>query len=38
VAFIPGTFVVLLTLPLLVLGIWWNNLLELTTQATRQLF
>jgi NADH-quinone oxidoreductase subunit N len=37
-AFIPGTFVVLLTLPLLVLGIWWNSLYDLTAHATRHLF
>lgn len=37
-SFIPATFVVLVTLPLLVLGIWWNSLYELTAHATRQLF
>jgi NADH-quinone oxidoreductase subunit N len=38
ISFIPATFVVLVTLPLLVLGIWWNSLYDLTAHATRQLF
>lgn len=37
-SFIPATFVVLVTLPLLVLGIWWNSLYDLTAHATQQLF
>jgi NADH-quinone oxidoreductase subunit N len=36
--FIPGTYVVLVTLPLFILGLWWNNLAELATSAARQLF
>jgi len=38
IPFIPATYVAVVTLPLLVLGIWWNNLYELTALATRQLF
>ena len=37
-SFIPGTFVVLVSMPLLMLGIWWNGLNELATAAARQLF
>ncbi len=37
-SFIPGTYVVLISLPLFILGIWWNNLNELATAAARHLF
>jgi NADH-quinone oxidoreductase subunit N len=37
-SFIPVTYVALVTLPLFILGIWWNNLTELATSAARQLF
>lgn len=38
VSFIPGAYVVLVTLPVVVLGIWWENLNALARFATRQLF
>ncbi len=38
VSFIPGTYVVAMTLPLLVLGIWWDNLNRLAVSAARHLF
>jgi NADH-quinone oxidoreductase subunit N len=38
ISFVPGTYVVLVTLPLVFLGIWWNRLAELATSAAGQLF
>ncbi len=38
ISFVPGTYVVLVTLPLVFLGIWWNGLAELATSAASQLF
>jgi NADH:ubiquinone oxidoreductase subunit 2 (subunit N) len=38
ISFVPGTYVVLVTLPLVFLGIWWNGLAELATNAASQLF
>ncbi len=38
ISFVPGTYVVLVTLPLVFLGIWWNRLAELATGAASQLF
>jgi NADH-quinone oxidoreductase subunit N len=37
-SFIPGTFVVLVTLPVIVLGLWPNSLDRLVRIATEQLF
>jgi NADH-quinone oxidoreductase subunit N len=37
-SFIPGTYVALVTLPVLILGIWWNDLTALATSAASQLF
>ncbi len=38
-SFIPGTYVVAITLPLLVLGLWlWDNLNEVSLTAASQLF
>ena len=36
--FIPGTFVVALTLPVFILGIWFNELLALANSVSAQLF
>ncbi|HTM56346.1 MAG TPA: NADH-quinone oxidoreductase subunit N [Pirellulales bacterium] len=36
--FIPATYMALVTLPVVILGIWWNELAELANSATRQLF
>jgi NADH-quinone oxidoreductase subunit N len=38
VSFIPGTYVVAMTVPLLVLGLWWDNLNRLAVSAARHLF
>jgi NADH-quinone oxidoreductase subunit N len=38
VTFIPATYVALVTLPIVVLGIWWNGLVELANSAASQLF
>jgi NADH-quinone oxidoreductase subunit N len=38
ISFVPATYVVLVTLPLVFLGIWWNGLTELATSAASQLF
>jgi NADH-quinone oxidoreductase subunit N len=35
---IPGAFVVAVTLPILILGIWWDGLVRLAQTATSQLF
>ena len=37
-SFIPSTYVMLVSLPLVILGIWWENLAELTRVAASQLF
>ena len=34
---IPGTFVLMLTLPVIIFGIWWNPLYELSAAATKHL-
>jgi NADH-quinone oxidoreductase subunit N len=36
--FIPGTYVVLVTMPILVLGIWWDRLNQLALSAAAHLF
>jgi NADH-quinone oxidoreductase subunit N len=36
--FIPGAYVVAVTLPLVVLGIWWDNLNQLAISAAANLF
>ncbi|HEY2893161.1 MAG TPA: proton-conducting transporter membrane subunit [Pirellulales bacterium] len=36
--FIPATYMALVTLPIVILGIWWNDLAELANSAARQLF
>ncbi|MBI3836742.1 MAG: NADH-quinone oxidoreductase subunit N [Planctomycetia bacterium] len=37
-SFIPGTYVAAITLPLVVLGIWWNNLNQFALSAAAHLF
>ncbi|MEX0936302.1 MAG: NADH-quinone oxidoreductase subunit N [Pirellulales bacterium] len=37
-SFLPATYVVLVTLPVLVLGVWFNDVAELAQQAVRHLF
>ncbi len=37
-ALIPGTYVVAITVPLVVLGLFWNDLNNLALSAARQLF
>ncbi|MCG8587443.1 MAG: NADH-quinone oxidoreductase subunit N [Pirellulales bacterium] len=34
---IPGTFVLLMTVPVCIFGIWWNPIFELATAATKHL-